>query len=302
MGDTSSVVLNALHADALAAIDTGETDVDLGLFEWSAAPGSHPTDVHAHAAANPQYGRRMDPEAIIKQARRVARPGADPADLAGFLTEVLCMAVSQLDPAISAEGWAAGRLPAPIDLEQRGRLAAVVDVSLDQQHAVLLVALVLEDGRARIEAVTSWAGPQAVTECERDLPGWVRRIRPRTLGWFPGGPAAVIAATLKDRAKETGRSWAPRGTRVAEITGEAPAVCMGFAQQVGAGRVLHSGQDLLDVQADHAEKLWTGDRWVFTRRGSGHVAGMYAAAGAVHLARTIPPAPHRTRRVHAGGV
>jgi hypothetical protein len=167
---------------------------------------------------------------------------------------------------------------------------------------VLLVALVLDDGRARIEAVTSWAGPQAVTECERDLPGWVRRIRPRTLGWFPGGPAAVIAATLKDRAKETGRSWAPRGTRVAEITGEAPAVCMGFAQQVGAGRVLHSGQDLLDVQADHAEKLWTGDRWVFTRRGSGHVDGMYAAAGAVHLARTIPPTPQRTRRVHAGGV
>lgn len=301
MGDASSVVLNDLRGQALEAIAAAETDVDLGIFEWSAPPGSHPTDVHAHAAANPQYGRRMSPETLIKQARAVSRPGADPANLAGFLTEVLCLPVSQLDPALYPPGWAAGLQPAPIDLTQRGRLAAVIDVSLDQQHATLVVAVAVDGGKVRIETPVSWSGPQAIAECERDLPGWVKRVRPRTIGWFPGGPAAALAAKLKDRARETGKSWAPRGTRVAELSGEAPAICMGFAQQVRAEAVLHSGQALLDNQAEHAEKLWKQDRWVFTHRGSGgHADAMYAAAGAVHLARTIPAAPRSSRSVHVG--
>jgi hypothetical protein len=301
MGDARSVVLNELRSEALAALDAGETDVNLGLFEWSAPPGSHPTDVHAHAAANPQYGRRMDPETIIKAARSVARPGADPIKLTGFLTEVLCLPVAQLDPAIPTAGWETGRQPAPIDLADRSRLAAVVDVSLDQQHATLAVAAPAAGG-ARVEAVASWDGPQAIAECLRDLPGWLAKIRPRQFGWFPGGPAAVLAAQLKDRSKTTGRSWAPRGTRVAEITAETPAVCMGFAQQVGAGSLLHSGQALLDAQAEQAEKLWTGDRWVFTRRGAGHVDAMYAAAGAVHLARAVPEPRKTARRMHVGPV
>jgi hypothetical protein len=299
MGDARSVVLNELRSEALAAIDAGDTDVNLGLFEWSAPPGSHPTDVRAHAAANPQYGRRMDPETLIKAARSVARPGADPVKLTGFLTEVLCMPVAQLDPAIDPAAWQAGNRPAPINLADRGRLAAVVDVALDQQHATLCVAAAIDDG-VRVEAVASWDGPQAVAECLRDLPGWLTKIRPRQLGWFPGGPGAVIAAQLKDRSKTTGRSWAPRGTRVAELTAETPAVCMGLAQQVASRVLLHSGQALLDAQAEQAEKLWTGDRWVFTRRGAGHVDAMYAAAGAVHLARAMPAPRNTARRLIVG--
>jgi hypothetical protein len=287
MGDDTSVVLNEKRGEALDAIASGDTRSHLAIFEWSAPPGSHPTDARALAAANPQFGRRMDPEVLLEQARAVARPGADPAALAGFQTEVMCMPVAQLDPAIDPAGWLAGRRPSPIALDLRARLAAVVDVSRDQQHAALVVAL-HDAGRTRIEAVKSWEGPQALTECLRDLPGLLRAIRPRLFGWFPGGPAATLAAALKDRTKDTGRSWAPRGTRVAEITAETPAVCMGFAQQVAAGLVDHSGQEFLDAQAEGAEKLWAGDRWVFTRRGSGYVDGMYAAAGAVHLARTIP--------------
>jgi hypothetical protein len=298
-GSAKSVVLNSLRSEALAAIDAGDTDVDLGLFEYSAPPGSHPTDVTAHAAANPQYGRRMDREVIIKPARSVSRPGADPVKLAGFLTEVLCMTVSQLDPAIDPAGWAATRRPAPLDLTDRARLAAVVDVALDLQHATLAVAAV-EGDTVRGEVVASWDGPQAVAECLRDLPGWIATVRPRHVGWFPAGPAATIAAQLKDRAKTTGRSWAPRGTRVSELTAESPAVCMGLAQQVAAGTFAHSGQALLDAQAEQAEKLWTGDRWVFTRRGAGHVDALYSVAGAVHLARTVLPPRKSARRLIVG--
>jgi hypothetical protein len=309
-GDARSVVLNSLRKDALEAVmeilawnERGEPipaylERPVGIFEWSAPPGSHPTDPAGHAAANPQYGRRMDPNVIQSAARRVSKPGADPEELAGFLTEILCMAVPSLDPAISPAGWQIGRQPGPIDLAERGRLAACVDVAPDQQHATLAVAVVLELDATptRVEAVASWDGPDAMARCLADLPAWIARVRPRAFGWFPGGPAATLDATLRDRRKQGGRAWPPRGVTVTDIKADTPAVCMSFAERVTAGAVLHSGQDLLDTQAEQAEKLWTGDRWVFARGGAGHVDAVYAAAGAVHLARTLPKPRKVSRR------
>jgi hypothetical protein len=65
-------------------------------------------------------------------------------------------------------------------------------------------------------------------------------------------------------------------------------VCMGFAEQVSARQIAHSDEPLLNAQVAGAERLKQGDQWRFTRSGSGHVDALYAAAGAVHLARTIP--------------
>jgi hypothetical protein len=63
---------------------------------------------------------------------------------------------------------------------------------------------------------------------------------------------------------------------------------MGFSEQVDAHRIAHSGDPLLDAHVSAAEKLSTGDGWRFSRKGEGHVDAAYAAAGAVHLARTLP--------------
>ena len=297
-GDARSVVLNSLRASAL---DEFGLERPIGIFEWSALPGSHPTDTAAHAAANPQYGRRMDPEVIISAARRVSKPGADPQQLTGFLTEILCLSVQQLDPALDPAGWAACRDPGAIDLEARGRLAACVDVSPDQQHATLAVATLLDAGRVRVELVESWDGPDAMARCLAELPAWIVRVRPKVLGWFPGGPAATLDATLRDRRKRGGRvSWPPRGVAVSELSADGPAVCMGFAALVAATRVAHSEQAALNAQVDSAEKLWTGERWVFTRQGTGHVDGLYAAAGAAHLAQTMPARRAVVRGVRVG--
>lgn len=299
MGDARSVVLNQLRRDALAAIAEPEQR-PVALYEWSAAPGSHPTDVHAHAAANPQYGRRNDPEIIIAAGRRVAKPGADPQALSGFLTEILCLAVDQLDPALDPARWADCLDVGAIDLDARTRLAACVDVAPDQQHATLAVASLLDAGRVRAELVASWDGPDAMARCLDELPAWIVRVRPKALGWFPGGPAATLDATLRDRRKRGGRtSWPPRGVAVSELSVDAPAVCMGFAALVGAVRIAQSGQAALDDQAAAAEKLWTGGRWVFGRTG-GHVNGLYAAAGAVHLAQTMPARRTVSRGIRTG--
>jgi hypothetical protein len=79
--------------------------------------------------------------------------------------------------------------------------------------------------------------------------------------------------------------------RVAEITAAVPAVCLGFAALLAAGAIVHSGQDLLDAQVLAAQRRARGDAWVFDRRAGDpvHVDAVYAAAGAVHLARTVPP-------------
>lgn len=294
-GDETAVVLRSLRSDALDYMATGEGDWRLGLFEYSAPEGADPLDPASWAAANPQLGRgRMDYDTIRSDAVKAMAKGADPEKRTGFLTEVLCMDVPSLDPAIDPAAWAdcssAGTLS-----EARGRLAACVDLSPDGQHATLAAAALLPDGRVRVEAVRAWDGPGAAAALERELPEWVTRVRPQVLGWMPNGPAAAVAATLADRRKAGRRGWPPPGVAVAEIRGENTAVCMGLAELVTAGGMVHSGQALLDHQAEHAEKKPRGDGWVFARTGGGHVDALYAIAGAAHLARTLPTAVGKPR-------
>lgn len=289
-GDARSVVLNTLRDDALEFIRTGVGDERLGLFWWGAADGTHPMDVNGWAAANPQLGRRMDYDTIHGQAVNVSKPGVDPQKLAGFLTEVLCMAVPSLRPAVDPVAWARGNVPAPIAGDVRSAVALCVDVAPDMLHATVCAGARLPDGRVRVEAVAAYSGVKCLDELAAALPALVAKIRPRAVGWFPNGPAAALDADLRDRTK-TGRArvaWPPRGVTVQALGSDAYAVCMGFAVQVAADRVLHSGQQLLDEHMQRAQQQFTGDRWVFGRPGDEHVDAAYAAAGAVHLARTLP--------------
>lgn len=293
MGDVRSVVLNDLHSDALEEIAAADTDTDTFLGEWSAPEGSTVTDPAALAAANPNLGRpgRLAVSPLVKAARKAERRGGDLE--AGFKTEALCMKVNSLNPAVDPGKWAdcldVGDLAAV-----RSRVALCLDIAPDGEHATLAAAAVLPDDRVRLEVVRAWQGSHAVHEMRRDLPREVARVRPRVVGWLPAGPAAAFAADMRERA-----GWPPRGVRVEPIRGETSAVCMGFAEQVRALRIAQSGDPLLDAHVAAAEPKARGDAWVFTRRGAGHVDALYAGAGAVHLARTLPPPPGRFRVVVA---
>jgi hypothetical protein len=274
-GDDKSVVLDSLHAAALAG-----TDVRLGLFEWSAPNDCDVEDPEAWAYANPNLGRRMDVDTISGPASRAKAAGG--SEESKFRTEVLCQRVKLLDPAIPVPLWEACKDPSTMD-DLRRRVALCVDVSPDSLHATVYAAAVLPDGRARVEVVKAWDGKDCTGQLRRELPGLIKRVKPRVLGWFPKGPAAAITADL---AKRTG--ILPPGTKVEPITGDTHAVCMGFAEQVSGRQIAHSDEPLLNAQVAGAERLKQGDQWRFTRSGSGHVDALYAAAGAVHLARTIP--------------
>lgn len=283
-GDARSIVLDQLRDDALTYVETGAGDRRLGIFEWSAENGAIATDPRALAAANPEYGGLIDPDALLGDAMRAERAGGEV--LAGFQTEVLCQRVILLNAAIDATRWAACKALGPLEpvnlAAHRDKLALCLDVALDGSHATLVAAATL-DGVTYLEVVERWQGFGCTAAVRADLPDIVRRLRPRTLGWFPNGPAAAVAASLNKATKPL-----PRRVVVAEIIAEVPAVCMGLAEQVTTGEVVHPDDPMLNEHVRQTQKLPRGDAWIFTRRGSKPIDGSYAAAGAVHLARTLP--------------
>jgi hypothetical protein len=275
-GDDSSVVLNHQRQAALAYIDTGEGDDTLGLFEWSGEDGCDLDDRRAWAQANPALGY------TITEATLVSKLGSLPP--AVFRTEHLCQRVATMDSAVDMAAWREGADPGTLD-GLRDRVALCVDVSLDLQHVTLVAAAAAGDGRVRAEVVDAW---DSVAAARSALPGLLEKVKPRVFGWFPNGPAASLAADLRGMRK------------AAPFKGEEiSAVCLGLSEQVLARRVLHSGDPLLYAQLDGTSKLWTGDGWRFARRGQAHVDAVYALAGAVHLARTLPVSVGKPRLVVA---
>lgn len=295
MGDSRSVPLQEYRESAIEFIQTGVGDPRVGLFEWSAPspPGKlpDPTDPANLAAANPNLNHpsgRNPIDALLGRAHRAKAKGGKL--LSGFLTESCCVHVPQLDPAIDPSAWTELCLdPGPIPDDLRRRVVLCLDVSLDTLHATLAAAVVLPDGRVRVEVVAAWAGPGATGILRREWRAKVREIRPRAVGWLPGGPAASIAPELlKPRGRRQPAVPLPAHTRIEEIRGEVTAVCMGLAELVASGGIAHSDDPLLNLHVAGAERLWYGDQWRFTRKGAGHCDAAYAAAGAVHLARTMP--------------
>jgi hypothetical protein len=290
-GDDTAVVLDSLRQSALDGVDER-----LGILEWSAPEGSLPDDVAALAAANPNAGRRIPVAELLADGRRAMSKGGK--ELADFQTEIMCMKVRQLNPAVNPVAW--GECYSEGDLaDVRHRVAMCLDVAIDQQHASVVVAAVIDredmDERlVRVEAVDSWDGPGCVNAMVMALPGLVALVKPKVVGWFPGGPAVAAASRLAERrpGKRTPR-WPPRGVRLEEITKDACAVCMEFADLVNSRLILQAGAEGDDLIGEHvlgAEKLWHGDVWRFGRRDVGYVDAAYAAAGAVSLAVQLPQA------------
>lgn len=288
-GDRRGVVLKSLRESAIKFITTGIGDRRLGLLEWSSPEDANPTDLQALAMANPQLGSRIDPEALLGDAIRAELAGGDELD--EFKIEYMCVAVELLAAAIDIEKWkACGPQDGakPVDLaEHRNRLALCVDVSLDSKHATLAAAAVI-DGIVHVEILAQW---KSTALLRAGLPIWVDRLRPRSLSWFPAGPAAAVMVELANPKRKTGeprKLWPPRRVTLAEITSETTAVCMGFVEQIESHELAHNNDPLGLAHVGNAVRAPKGDAYVFARRGAGHVDGLYAMAGAVHHARALP--------------
>jgi len=289
-GEDHSVVLNEQQDAAHKAIEGGDTTTNTFLAEYSAPDRSAPDDLPALAQANPGMGYHgPGARELLGEARTAMAAGGEA--LAKFRTEKMCIRVRHLDPAVDPDAWERAAEVGDL-LALRARVALCLDVAPDSAHATVVAAATDPQGRTRVEVVGSWTGRGCVDALRRELLPLVQRIRPAALGWFPGGPAAALAADLGAVGKsmpEVRRSPLGRvlGRAPEAIRGDVAACCMGFAQRVADGLVLHSDDPLLTAHVVAAEKLSTGDRWAFSRRG-GHCDAAYAAAGATHLALTLP--------------
>jgi hypothetical protein len=289
-GDRGSVVLNHFRSVGHAFIETGQGDDTLGLFEWSAADDCDLLDRRQWAQANPALGYGTISEATL--ASKAQLPAAV------FRTEHLCQGVPTLRAAVDVATWRAGADPAGTLDGLRARVALCLDVAEDLEHVTLVAAAALDDGRVRAEVVAAWSSVEAARTATRDAPSlwdWIRRVRPRLVGWFPAGPAAVLDVELtKAYPEDKGRI---RGRRL--VGGAQSSACQGLAEQVKAGRILHPDDPLLNTHVIGVSKQQTGDGWRFVRRDAGHVDAAYALAGAVHLARSMPRL--RAPKFHTAG-
>ena len=194
-GDDRSVVLNHFRALAL----TG-TDPSLAMYEWSGPEGCELSDRRAWAAANPALGRTITEAALRSKL-------SQPASV--FRTENLAMTVPAIGEAVTGDAWAACLDPGTLNTA-RSRVVVCLDMSPDLQHATLVAAATLPDGRVRVETVAAWS---STSEVRRELPALLAKIKPRAVGWFPGGPAAAVAPDMISvrrltalTATETGQS------------------------------------------------------------------------------------------------
>jgi hypothetical protein len=283
-GDEKSVVLNSLRATAMA-----QADESIALFEYSAPDGCALDDTDAWCQSMPGLGHGTITEAAVRLAL-----ATDPENV--FRTELLCQSVDALNSALDLHGWAAcadqGLDLAPI----AERTVMCLDVSPDGGHVTLVTAAGRDDGKVAFTETKSWGSTE---DARADLPGILRAARPRALGWYPSGPAAVLGAELGElNADKRGpigrmtvdrksfREWAPG---LVELRGdEVKEACQTLADLVMNRKVVHNSTALLNSHATGAQRLDQGDGWRFVRRGAGHVDGMYAAAGAVHLVRSLP--------------
>jgi hypothetical protein len=292
-GDDGSVVLNMLRSAALGA----EPDAP-ALFEWSAPDGCALDDMDAWAHAMPGLGRTISVAAV----RNALATDPEPV----FRTELLCQSVDVLEPALDANAWAACADRGADIAKLADRVVMCLDVAPDGRHVTLAAAAQRDDGKVLVVEVGAWTSTEAARAA---LPAILRGAKPRALGWFPGGPAAVLGVDLAAQNADVRGPVGKRNVRqdefldyapgVLEVAGRAvPAACQTFADLVFQRVIVHLDTPLLNGHVAGAQRLDQGDGWRFTRRGAGHVDAVYAAAGAVHLSRAIPgPKPPPRSRV-----
>lgn len=286
-GDAASIVLRFLRKMAHLALgdpdglrDVGDAAPDdeeisedleedsLGVFEWSAAPGSAIDDRDAWAQANPSLGHTITERAIAASLR------TDPEWV--FRTEVLCQWTDgTLEGPFPPGTWDRGR----VEVGQSGivgQVTACVDMSHDRTRTHIAYVGRNADGTPHGEIVASRAGQDWV------LP-WLsephRRERVQAItGQTRGAPVSGLMEEL-----------ATAGLPVEPWQGPDLAAACGYLYDVvrdtdGPPGLLHLPQPVLDVAAATAVSRPLGDAWVWDRKKSPtDIAPLVALTGALWL-------------------
>lgn len=309
-GDDESLVLNDLRSSALA-----ETDASIGLFEWSAPEDCDPDDPQEWAKANPGLGRTI----TLDKLRSIRATSSD----ADWRTENLCQRVDTLDSAVDPSSWRACADNELTLKDHRDQITACIDVAVESGHVTLAIAAPLphkvglaevvgamavggagalaylqarEDASERfgVEIAAVWS---STDQARREMPELLRKLKPRALGWYPGGAAGVLGVEIAAShgvsvgKKRYDGTFFEHSPGVIDIIGaDVSATCMTFSDIVKHRGLIHRSSPLLDEHISQCSRYETGEigAWRFARKGQKPIDAAYAAAGAVHLARSLP--------------
>lgn len=265
-GDPSSVVLNTLLDKARADAADESYAGDTFLAEYSAPDGADIADPQMWAYGMPALGHTITVAAV--EALRATLPAR------AFRIEVMGMRVSERrEPAVDSGAWAACADPDGRLDSGKARIGACVDVSPDG-FTTLAVAAQGRDGLVRVEVAAAWS---SVPDARRELPELLEKIRPRKVGWFGGSPTVALQGDLKTAV----------GDRLVKL--DAAEAAQTFASLVQGQRLTHGAQTVLDLHVSNATRMPKGQGWIFARQQeNAPISGLYAASGAVLLARTLP--------------
>jgi hypothetical protein len=306
-GDATSIVLRYLRKMAheelgdpdglnteeapeeLLAEDEDIDDSALGIFEWSAPPGTDLRDRDGWAQANPALGWRIQESTLASDAR------TDPEWI--FRTEVLCQ-------------WTDGSLegPFPPDAWEKSRdsestpniasgIALCVDVSWDRSTSHIGLAGWRDDGVPHVEVIASRTGTDWVV-------GWLAdEERDEAIASAPvvvqavGAPVSSLVDPLTKagfeilewKGADLGSGTGAFYDRVRAAVGEGP-------NETG---LRHRPQPVLDVAAATAVTKPSGDAWLWDRKRSPtDVAPLVAVTGALWGLTTYAPEAQKDPQVH----
>lgn len=287
-GDATSVVLRYLRQKAHASIGdpdginaTGagvepdgledETDDStLGIFEWSAKPGSGVWDREAWAMANPALGHGFVTERTLASAA-----ATDPEWV--FKTECLCCwSDGTLEGPFPPGTWDAGRWepddPNPPQIV--GNVRASVAMSADRIKTYVAFAGHQADGSVQVELVAERAGSEWVTEWLAERADVIDAVTVQARGSAASSLLEGLHADLDGKIEVV--DWG--GADLPAGTGR-------FYDLVREGALTHNPWPSLDLAAATAiPKLTDGGAFMWDlRRSPNDAAPLQAATGAVWL-------------------
>lgn len=256
-GDLTSVVLRHLRRLAHMALgdpdgleakpetiepDEEVDDVDLGIFEWSAAPGCGLWDRAGWQQANPALGHLITERVLVSAAR------TDPEWV--FRCENMCQwPDSASDGPFPSGSWESG-WATESDLPGEAEVVLSVDVSWDRSYSAIALAGRREDDLiwtelAAYRAGTDWIVPWLTSPDRQE-----RVRRAKVVVQANGAPVSSLIVAMRDADVDV-EEW--KGSDLTAATGllydavrdstfrHAPWPALDVAAQTAAARVMTTG-------------------------------------------------------------
>ena len=288
LGDPDGLNVDLTPGDLLDAADTEEgADVDsaLGIFEWSAAPGTSIWDREGWAQSNPSLGY------MVGEATLASDAGTDPEWV--FRTECMCQwSDGTLEGPFPPGAWDAGRFNPDADPPQIvGNVVACVDMSQDRIKTYISFAGKQSDGSLQVELVAERAGSEWVKDWLLERKGVVDAVTGQTRG-------APVSSLMADLKAELGDEIPVVDLAGSDLTGATGR----FYDLVRGNSLTHNPWPSLDIAAATAvPKLTEGGAFMWDRKRSPtDVAPLQAATGAVWLLTSGMPEPASVSAYESG--